>query len=142
MEDPQLPTNLLLSRLIVNFTQIYAIKQSWLRREDWQLTSYLFADCVVIAVPADWFISAVHTLRMASEPVIEQKGEMHLAWASIFGLLAIFMSATALPVVERSTNGEVFALYRSMTFPKELGDDVDTSDDEIKNLGKCKQGKY
>lgn len=79
---------------------------------------------------------------MAGEPVIEQKGEMHLAWASIFGLLAIFMSATALPVVERSTNGEVFALYRSMTFPKELGDDVDTSDDEIKNLGKCKQGKY
>ena len=82
------------------------------------------------------FISAVHTLRMASEPVIEQKGEMHLAWV---GLLAIFLSAgTALPVVKRSTNGEVFALHRSMTFPQELGDDVDTSDDEIKNLGKCK----
>ena len=80
---------------------------------------------------------------MASEPVIEKKGEMHLAWASIIGLLAIFLSAsTALPVVKRSTNGEVFALYRSMTFPQELGDDVDTSDDEIKNLGKCKQGKY
>lgn len=79
---------------------------------------------------------------MASEPVIEQRGEMNLAWASIFGLLAIFLSAgTALPVVERSTNGEVFALYRSMTFPQELGDDVDTSDDEIKNLGKCKQEK-